>query len=1187
MFLKKVEIQGFKTFAENTQIKFEQPQGVTVIVGPNGCGKSNLLDAIRWVTGEQSIKLLRGTSHDEIIFAGSEFKKPLSLAEVTLTIDNSAGKLPLDYTEILIQRRLYRSGESEYSINREQCRLKDIQNLLMDTGLGKGAYSMISQGQVAEILHSKPEDRRTIFEEAAGINKYKNRKITAQRKLQSTEQNLIRLQDIRSEIHQQLGPLEEQARKAEEYKVLKKELGELEIGLCKEQVERALQEKKNVLEMVEGYRSNLQAADQQVDEIEQKKQEFKEKTTGLEQQIEQHQQQIEELRKRAGEINSLLKVSQERLEHQGQRLQQLAEEKQKLGFSKEVLQGKKIEVDAEEQAARIHLERLEQDLSQKEQETEVILEKWKMLAQEKEDIQMSLFDMENEVSSVRNQLIDLQNKEKFTAEELKRNEHAVLKMQEDLTELAEKQKEIADRQQQLQGKIEELKNKRDELVQETNKIEDSLAKNNNTYESIKERLDTKNSRLELLQEMQRNYEGFFEGVKNFLGQKDSLGFQGIYGVVADLIRPKEKYEVAIEVALGNRLQDIVVQSEDVAKKAINFLKDKNLGRATFIPLEKVKGYLATTNTGAKLAAEMVDYDPSFQEVVHYLLGRILIVNDLDEALKIKNDLKNNHDILRIVTISGEIITPAGSITGGAIKHKTTLLGRQREIIELEKIVETLRFQLEEIKQERLQIEENAKVISGQIEELAGDIQHHEIEDKTLLNDKTRIELDLQKKQDELQAIENNVRVLREDLENIKKRQQEIEQELGKHSTNKENITESISTKEQEIQSTTEAKEKTNQELTELKVAAASAKAQYEQTQLKINTILENINEQETLLQEKQTEEDSIIQKKAETEQAIVSAKEELPTFEGQESELLSKIEEQRLERARIANDLEVIERKSKEANEQDREWRDKIAQEEVHLAKLDAELNAIEQRLSMEYELTLEDVVKAEAKVEDFEKVKQRVDRLKKNLKRMEPVNLLAIDEYKAQNERLNFIENQCNDLSEAKKNLYSLIKELDTMAIKSFSETFAIVKKHFEETFVKLFEGGKAELRLMDENNLLETGIEIYAQPPGKRRQNLTLLSGGEKALTAIALLFAMFKTRPSPFTIMDEVDAALDEANIGRFTRLLDEFAKHTRIMVITHSKRTMSIANSMYGITMEKSGISKLVSMKLVKEKAEVPA
>ncbi|MFC1517070.1 chromosome segregation protein SMC [Candidatus Margulisiibacteriota bacterium] len=1180
MFLKKVEIQGFKTFADNTRLEFPGEKGITAIVGPNGCGKSNLLDAIRWVTGEQSIKLLRGTSHEEIIFAGSQEKKPLSLAEVTLTIDNSSGKLPIDYTEVMIKRRLYRSGESEYYINKENCRLKDIHNLLMDTGMGKGTYSLISQGQVAEVLHSKPEDRRTIFEEAAGINKYKNRKIAAQRKLLNTEQNLLRLQDIRSEIHQQMGPLEEQAKKAEEYKTLKTELGGLEIGLCKEQVDRLLQEKQKVLNTIDDLQAKLQEADQQVAEIDEKKRSFREKTAELEKQNLEKRSQIESLRREKEELSSNLKVNQERLDNQYQRLQQLAEEKEKVRLALEVLQGKKIEVEIEEKAGQEHYQKVEQELGQKNLEAEGIIQRWKLLAQEKEDIQMTLFDMESEVMSVRNQLIDLQSKERFTSEELRRNEVSIKKLQEEKMQLEENQKEVIERRQQLQQKLAELNDSKHTLEDEYARAEEELKKNENTYVSLKERLDTKTSRLELLKEMQKNYEGFFEGVRNFLGQRDPQEFSGIYDVIADIIKPQKGYDVALEVALGNRLQDIIVDNSNTAEKAIEFLKENNLGRATFIPLDKVIGFKVNVPNNAKSAVDLVEYDQKYSEVVNYLLGRILIVESRQEALRIQKDLKKNKEVIRIVTVNGEMLTPQGAITGGAIKHQTTLLGRQREIIELGNILETLRVQLEEIKQEKGQIEEKLKELQIKQEEVSANIQHQEIEDKTLLNDKTRMDIELQKKTDELLAVENSYLVQKEDFANLKKRQQEIEDELGRHTSHKENMTENMSAKELEIRTAEEDKERASQVLTELRVAAASVKAQYEQVKIKINTVLENIAIQEKQQQEKHAEEEALLQKKAETEQAIVAAKEKLPFFEEQENALVIAMEEQRLEKERIFNDLEVIERRSKEANELDKEWRSKVGQEEVQLARLDAELNAIEQRLSAEYELTLDDVVKTEANIDDFEKVKQRVERLKKTLKRMEPVNLLAIDEFRAQKERLTFIEGQCKDLDEAKKNLHTLIKELDGLAIKNFEETFQTVKKYFEETFSKLFEGGVAEIRLLDEQNLLETGIEIYAQPPGKKRQNLTLLSGGEKALTAIALLFALLKTRPSPFCIMDEVDAALDEANIGRFNKILREFSKESQIMVITHSKRTMSIAGSMYGVTMEKNGISRLVSMKLVK-------
>ncbi len=1182
MILKKVEIQGFKTFADETVLEFPGGNGITAIVGPNGCGKSNLLDAIRWVTGEQSIKLLRGTSHEEIIFAGSEQKKPLSMAQVTLTIDNTDHSMGVDYTEVVISRRLYRSGESEYYLNKELCRLKDIQNLLMDTGIGRGAYSMIGQGQVAEILNSRPEDRRSIFEEAAGVNKYKTRKIASLRKLEATEQNLIRLQDIRSEIHQQLGPLEEQAKKAEEYKAIKTELGGLEIGMYKEHVDRLLKEKQGIVAQITEYQNRLQEAVLQGSDVEQKKKTYMESMASLEHQAQEKQLQIETLRREKEEISSSLKVNEERLVNLQQRLLQLADEQQKITMTREVLAAKKIDAEVDEKSSGERLRALEQELGLKTAETQAIVERYEALSREKEGIQMTLFDMEKEVSSVQNQLLDIQSKERFTAEELRRNEIAQLKLSDDYTALVARTKEVEARQAATREKITELRAVLAQLDQDIAALKDRQVSNKKEFTDLKEQLDTKTSRLELLKEMQKNFEGFFEGVRNFFQQRDAAAFPGIRGVVADIIKPLPKYEVALEVALGNRLQDIIVDNDDTAQRAIAFLKEKNLGRATFIVLAKVYGDAVTfKHQGVMLASELVDCAPEYKDVVVYLLGRILVAETMADAVRARDAMRHvkGHGVSRIVTLAGDIITPQGAYTGGAIKKQTTLLGRQREILELGNVLEAIRADLARNERAALDLEREAQEIAQKRTDTVAQEKHYEIEDKTLLNDRTRLDIEKKKLDDEIQATNNNIRILKEDVVSIQAGRGELAQRMEESTSSKQNLSQDITNKEQEMKAASEEKDRATHALTEIRISYASAKSQYEQVRNTIRTILDGQAEQEKQFVEKQAEQEQMLQRRSETESAIATALEKLPSFTDRETVLVQEIDAGRLERERILNDLEVLDRKAKEANEVDREWRTKISSEEVRVARIDMELTTIEQRVSAEYEMTLEMVLKADAVIEDFEKVRDHVERLKRTLKRMEPVNLLAIEEFRAQKERLTFIEDQCRDLDEAKKNLQTLIKELDTLALKQFTETFEIVKKNFEEIFTKLFEGGKAELKLLEDANVLEAGIEIYAQPPGKKRQSLSLLSGGEKTMTTIALLFALMKAKPSPFCVMDEIDAALDEANVSRFTMMLKDYASQSHILLITHNKRSMSVADDMYGVTMERNGVSKLVSMKLV--------
>jgi len=1181
MYLKRLEVHGFKTFADKTVIDFTNKDGLTAIVGPNGCGKSNLVDAIRWVMGEQSIKLLRGSSQEEVIFQGSNERKPLSLAEVTLTIDNSSGKkLPIDYEEVQVTRKYYRSGESEYYINKQRSLLREVQTLLMDTGIGKGSYSIIGQGQVTEILHSKPEDRRSLFEEAAGINKYKTRKVVAERKLAATAQNLTRLQDIRSEIHQQLGPLEEQARKAEEYKLSKEELGGMEVGLYKEKVVRLDNIKKDLTDKITQYTEVVQRSDESVEDIERKKQEFREKINELDGQIVSKQQEVNQTKVNVENTGGEIKVARERAEHLSHREIELKSEIEQLLSNKQELSAKLSTAEAEEKAGADAVVEMDKKVNSKDQEIERINSEWRRVNGELEDLKKELAEIDNRLENTKSKLLGLSSTEKYTSDDVKREEENKQRLYQEQKDIENKSKELNKRKEYIDSEMAKLKNIREELFRSRTELEANKKENINVKQDKKEAYDQKISRLDLLKEMQASYEGFYKGVRSILTAKknDQEQFCGVHSVIADLITMDQKYETAIEVALGSALQDIVVDDEEIAKSSIAYLKENSMGRATFLPVNLVKGE-SISIADVTIASEIVNCDQQYDQIIKFLLGRIILADDIDGALDLRKKY-NGENIKCIVTINGEVITMGGSISGGSLQNKgTQLLSRQREIIELQRDTEVLRNDLEQIDQEAANIQNELIEAENNVKDKGKQLSALEVEQGTLINDLARAQIDKAKLEKDLFTAAGSKDQSEKELDRISVEKQHINQEL-------ENINNERAAKLGEIQQKEEAQEKiagekeqVNEILTEIKIAVANAKAHHRQQELKISSLRESLAGNEQLQQQKQEESLSCSEKLKGTNSLISESQEKMPELQ----ELVGNAEQGILdlqnERNRYFNDLTVYDRKEKELNEEDRKVRGILAEEEIKLARIVSEYEEIERRLISEYDYSIEDVLNAEVIVENYEEVNEKVEKLKRKIKRMEPVNLLAIDEYRAQKDRLVFIEKQCEDLDKSKEDLNTLIAELDIIAIKEFREAFDIVNGHFKRIFTQLFDGGSAELHIMDEENVLESGIEIYAQVPGNRkRQSLTLLSGGQKALTAITLLFSLLSARPSPFCILDEIDAALDDSNIGRVTDILKEYAQDTQVIIITHRQPTMSIVDTLFGITMETTGVSKLVSVKL---------
>lgn len=1181
MRLKKLEVHGFKTFADKTVIDFSDTKGITAIVGPNGSGKSNLIDAFRWVMGEQSMKTLRGASQEEVIFAGSELRKPLSLAEVTLTIDNTDGTLPIEYSEVQITRKYYRSGESEYLLNKQKSRLKDIQGLLLDTGIGKGAYSVIGQGQVAEILHSKPEDRRSFFEEAAGINKYKNRKILSLRKLAVTEQNLTRMQDIRSEIHQQLEPLAEQARDAIEYKEHKKQLAELEIGVYKEKVVRLNNIKKEIEQTIGSYRSVVVNADQKVEEIVAKKQLFREKIVAIEQQINDYRQEISELRQQREGVQNEINIARERVKHHGERELMIDREVEQLIANKQNLLTKQQEAELELVAAEKALHELQTRMANKGEENKDIFERWQQISREDASLRDNLSTLTNEIEKKKGNLLGIDSSERFTKENIDREKESIRKLTEQLQQLEGRNKEIGERQNYLLEKIAELKKRRETLFHEKTSKEEERKKLLAEYSHIKELFDSKSSRLKLLEEMNETHEGFQKGVRSVLhARKDNIaGFSNVRGVIADLLVTPQKYEAAIEAALVNNLQAIIIEAEENVEKIIIHLKEQALGRAVFLPLNSFKNNVSISAPAGELAVAVVQFESKYAEIMNYLLGRTIIVNDLATAWAKREEIFAAGAV-QIVTLSGELLLPEGLVAGGsAHKDATSLLGRQREIIELSKDIKEYSVSLDALSKRNKEISVIFETIEQELKGFGGELNSLEVERGTLSNDLARNSIDREKGQKDLAENEKNVLTKQEEFEVVVEQKHVVQNSLTKLMAQLAELSDVIAAKQDALKVVENEKERANELLTEIKISISNAEGNKRQIELKKEGLNDSLLKTEAQLVQKIDEKENSFVQKQESEKLIEFKNTELPSANTEISEKENNLLALDQERKRYFNDLDVYDRLEKESNASDREVRTKLSEEEIKLARVDAEYSEIEHRLLAEYELTMTDVLSSDAVIEDFEQINQEVEKLRRKIKRLEPVNLLAIEEYEAQKDRLTFIEKQCADLHQSKEDINSLIKELDEVAIKAFKETFDDVNTHFKRIFSELFRGGEGELKIIDDTNILESGVEIYAKVPGSRRaQSMTLLSGGQKALTAIALLFSLLAARPGPFCILDEIDAALDDSNISRVTDILTKFAENTQIIIITHRQPTMAITDTMFGVTMENNGISKLMSVKM---------
>ncbi|MET3288450.1 UNVERIFIED_CONTAM: chromosome segregation protein [Brevibacillus sp. OAP136] len=1179
MYLKRLELIGFKSFADRTE--FEFVPGVTAVVGPNGSGKSNVSDSIRWVLGEQSAKSLRGAKMEDIIFAGSDSRKPVNFAEVSLTLDNTDRSLDLEYSEVTVTRRVYRSGDSEYSINKRSCRLKDIMELFMDTGLGREAYSIIGQGKIEEILSTKSEERRGIFEEAAGIVKYKNRKREAQKKLEETEQNLVRIHDIVSEINEQIGPLSEQAETAKTYKTLHQQLVEREVALYVQQIDLTHEKWQEASKKAEQLKEELIAHSTEASSKEADVEQAKLKVNQLDQSLDELQQVLLEVSEETEKVEGQREVLKERLRNLASNRNQTMEQMHRLTQ-------KQRDVDSELAT--------EQDKAtnakEKRRETEGLL------AKAEAELASMVQALTDDVDRLKGDYFETMNQSANQRNEVRREQQLIAANEARLARFAQEHTRLEEEDAARLGKVEQIQQSLQEiergiisalesykqLMEEQRQGQQELEAQRRTLQQMEQRREATKSRLDLLKEMQADFAGFQQGVKEILKAREK-GFAGIHGAVAELVTVPERYETAVEVALGGALQNVVVENEAAGREAIAYLKKHNAGRATFLPLDVIRSRQLSAEDRRKLdqaegvvgiASELVSFSDTYRAIVESMLGNVIVTETLEQANRVARSFSYRY---RIVTLDGDIVNAGGSMTGGALKkNSTNLLGRNRQAEELEATMAALAAQIEEQEtvirahralavqreqeQERLRNEgESLRVKEQELKSLA---QQTHSEGRTL--------------SDRLYMLEQDKEACQKEVAESQAKLTQLEARLAELAREEELLSQTIAEAEAKRQAQIASKEEINQRITSLKVACAQAAEEHRarleqvdrltQQRLTLSTEWEEANRTLASLDELEGSNEVV---EAELESKIAELRADKDRVAGL-------IGERRSERALLYSQLEQVELAAKDIRKKVKALEDAVHQEEVKTNRYDVELDHLLNKLTEEYELSY-DLAKQKYPAQgELAEEQQAVALLKQRITALGTVNLGAIEEYERLFERMQFLSSQEADLSEAKAMLYQVIEEMDTEMSRRFKETFEDIREQFRDVFVQLFGGGRADLILTMPDNLLETGVDIVAQPPGKKLQNLALLSGGERALTAMGLLFAILRVKPVPFCVLDEVEAALDEANVTRFAEYMRHFSGQTQFICVTHRKGTMESADVLYGITMQEGGVSKLVSVKL---------
>ena len=1181
MYLKRLEMYGFKSFADKTVLDFMP--GITTVIGPNGSGKSNISDCIRWVLGEQSLKSLRGTKSEDIIFAGTQNRKSLGYAEASMVIDNSDGKLPIEYNEVVVTRRIYRSGETGYFINKTPCRLKDVLELFMDTGIGKDGYSIIGQGKIEEILSNKSEDRRHIFEEAAGIVKYRTRKADSEKKLEQTKLNLLRINDIISEIENNIEPLKNQSEKAKKFLNLREELKNVEVGLFLYNIENFKNQIDDILENIEILETNQVRENENLNELQVKKEELKEQVDSLIEKIEETQNLGFEGNQKREQYNSEIGVLAERLSNNKENYERYAFEIEDLEKQNKELEKEQNQKLEKKNNLFTNKEKFEKELKEKEEElakySKTLSEKELEIESKKQIVQKNIDDKYEIVGEVNTEKANYENLEKREKSLKNEIQETISELDSTRTNKEESSKsfyELEKSKNSINNNLLKIKSEKDMSSQKLKDYDTKI----NTYQS---EYRIKESRYKFLVETEKEKEGYAKSVKSLIEatEKDSSLAKGVHGVLANLISVDKKYELAIEMTLGASIQNIVTDTEEEAKKLVNYLRDNNLGRASFLPISSVKGQKVSGINTSKvdgiigIASEVIKTDKKYNEIILRWIGRTVIVEDINSAIKLA---RQNSYKFKIVTLKGDVINPSGAISGGSVATKTaSILGRGKEIKALEKELFEIKSKIEKLQAEKEKYENSISSLLEKFEEKQKEAQELEI---VYATEKQKIDtIDL-----EIEKLDSKLSKLRIDLDNTKNEKEENilkQKELTEKVSKMDEENASLNIVIEEFTKLNKDNQKyiddLNFDITNLKISVSS----FDESEMSINEIMDRITsemDKNTLsIQNKKSAREKIIVDNQELDLKIEATKQQIIDLEKEILESSDKVEKLKQERTNKNEKLNNVEKDIESQNEKIENLKNHTSKLDLKKSKIELELNQIINKMWEEYELTPNTVGDIE-KIKNPTEVQKQVNSLRNEIRDLGSINVDAIKEYQELKERYDFMSEQRLDLEDSSSKLKKIISEMTETMKKQFAEQFKIINKNFGEVFTELFGGGKAELILADEENILECGIDIAVQPPGKKLQNMMLLSGGEKAFTAIALLFAILKMNPAPFCVLDEIEAALDDVNVYRFAEYLKKFSKDSQFLVITHRKGTMEAADTVYGITMEEKGISKLLSMKL---------
>ncbi len=1183
MFLKSIEIRGFKSFADKVELFFKH--GITAVVGPNGSGKSNISDAVRWVLGEQSIKSLRGGKMEDVIFAGTLFRKPVGLAQVSLILDNCDNKLNIDYSEVIISRKLYRSGESEYYINNTQCRLKDIQELFMDTGIGKEGYSIIGQGKIDAILSGKPEERRNLLEEAAGIVKFKVRKDEAEKKLYNTEQNLLRINDIIGTYEERLEPLRTESEKAKAFLKYSEELKQKEVNIIVDSIEKLEVKIKTTL-------NSFSEVEKHIENLNKEKSEIKNDIDLINEEINKNDTAHEELKNRYYDS----KTSCQNLQGENNLLSE------KIDNFKIILHKNEEELNKMNQKYRdsnIQITEMKEKLCdykiEQSQTDEKILEHEKEIFSINDLIsknEEALKNLKNDEFEILTQISNMKNKKIILKSELDsmqrklENTEASLQSYENSTRINLNTKDMLINEiEKLNVKIKEYEEKTQKRRKEINSFNSELIEEERNLKSLNADYHKFETSKNMLINLEKNYEGYNKSVKILMNdiKNGKIGSDTDNSfVLGEIIEVKKEYETAIEVSLGGAISDVITKDETTAKKLIEYLKRNNIGRATFLPLNIINGKSISVNENVKKAkgylgigSELVSFDEMFANAVNHVLGRIMIAEDMDCALNIARLMNYS---CRIVTLSGETVNPGGSLTGGSLYHKSvSVISRKREI--------------EECSENLIKCTENINNLTKKIEARKSDIKRFNDEVLNLKDEIHFFKIEITKFEEKLNSLnsenekmEKNILILNNELtvinaksktsnEDILKVDKTIMDSVQKEEENNNKIT----LLEDELETKGESYENLKNTLMELKIRKAQIDEMVNGRVKEFNRLSDEIKEMNFSINQLKKEivvsqdnieifEETIKEKKVkieETERYIEETEDVIRQYEIEKLKLKEKIN---AHNSRLEEKTALISKKDDEKHKFD-----------LINTKLETEKETIYSKLNDEYELTLAEAVLY--KSDDFIAVeyKKRIDELKSSISSLGTVNVGAVEEYQSLKEKYTFLAIQKEDLFNAKNELENVIEEMTNKMKILFNENFQKLRANFNETFKELFKGGSADL-ILAEGNELTSNIEINVQPPGKKLQNINLMSGGEKGLSAIALLFAILKMKPTPFCILDEIEASLDDANVHRYAEFLKKFSTNIQFIIITHRKGTMEASDVLYGVTMEEKGVSKVISVDL---------